>query len=52
MLPTRAKFITPNNTIVTVQVGNPAALRCRVAEVAETETVSSLTLSRLHLHKQ
>lgn len=45
-----ARFLTPNNTFVTVQVGNPAALRCQVERVASSETVSGLNL-RLRFFK-
>ncbi|XP_042221443.1 zwei Ig domain protein zig-8-like isoform X2 [Homarus americanus] len=37
---TNAYFMTDNNTVVTVQVGTTAALRCQVFDVAEHETVS------------
>ena len=38
---TNAYFMTDNNTVVTVQVGTTAALRCQVFDVAEHETVSA-----------
>ena len=37
---TNAYFMTSNNTIVKVQQGNTADLRCQVFDVAEHETVS------------
>lgn len=37
---TKAYFMTDNNTVITVQVGTTAALRCQVFDVAEHETVS------------
>lgn len=36
---TNAYFMTDNNTVVTVQVGMTADLRCQVFDVAEHETV-------------
>lgn len=43
---TKARFLTANNTMTTVQVGTRAALRCQVNDVAEHETVSA-TRTRL-----
>ena len=40
MRDTNAYFMTDNNTVITVQVGTTAALRCQVFDVAEHETVS------------
>lgn len=46
---TKARFLTANNTVTTVQVGAPAALRCQVEEVAEHETVSWIRRRDHHL---
>ncbi|XP_045110487.1 zwei Ig domain protein zig-8-like [Portunus trituberculatus] len=46
---TNAYFMTDNNTVVTVQVGTTAALRCQVFDVAEHETVSWIRRRDHHL---
>ncbi|XP_063591889.1 uncharacterized protein LOC134768977 [Penaeus indicus] len=46
---TNAYFMTDNNTVVTVQVGMTADLRCQVFDVAEHETVSWIRRRDHHL---
>ncbi|XP_066981739.1 zwei Ig domain protein zig-8-like isoform X1 [Macrobrachium rosenbergii] len=46
---TKARFITANNTVTTVQVGAPAALRCQISNVASHETVSWIRRRDHHL---
>ncbi|XP_068235251.1 zwei Ig domain protein zig-8-like [Palaemon carinicauda] len=46
---TKAYFMTENNTVITVQVGTTAALRCQVYDVAEHETVSWIRHRDHHL---
>ncbi|XP_042872050.1 opioid-binding protein/cell adhesion molecule homolog [Penaeus japonicus] len=46
---TKAKFITANNTITTVQVGTTGALRCQILDVADHETVSWVRRRDHHL---
>ncbi|XP_037787660.1 uncharacterized protein LOC119583259 [Penaeus monodon] len=35
---TKAKFLTANNTVTTVQAGTTGALRCQILDVADHET--------------
>ncbi|XP_042883319.1 hemicentin-2-like [Penaeus japonicus] len=46
---TNAYFMTGNNTVITVQVGATAAMRCQVFDVAEHETVSWIRRRDHHL---
>ncbi|XP_069974242.1 transmembrane and immunoglobulin domain-containing protein 1 [Penaeus vannamei] len=46
---TNAYFMTDNNTVITVQVGATAAMRCQVFDVADHETVSWIRRRDHHL---
>ncbi|XP_042891822.1 zwei Ig domain protein zig-8-like [Penaeus japonicus] len=46
---TKAKFITANNTVTTVQAGTTGALRCQILDVADHETVSWVRRRDHHL---
>ncbi|XP_069986220.1 uncharacterized protein [Penaeus vannamei] len=46
---TKAKFLTANNTVTTVQAGTAGAFRCQILDVADHETVSWVRRRDHHL---